>query len=311
MRLTTSFLLLFLLQGFSNWKKLDVNAPPPRYIQNLVRVEDQLFFFGGKNNTNDGFDDLWTWRRGKWVLINTGATKRWDHGFAFHRKSDQIVLFGGRTSGRNNNRIELGDTWVYHNNLWSMLNIDGPEPRSSFAIAYHSESGQLILFGGRNGAKVFDDTWAFNGTSWYQLGISGPEGRMGHSLVHDRKTNQLILFGGHNGKALLGDTWVFDGSVWKKSNTNFSPSPRMAHAMEFDDHGTGILYGGWTGETSNETWRWRDNEWRLVPTGPSSVPILGHAIGYDDLNNQFIVFGGSSKFGEGFNQYSRALKLND
>ena len=40
--------------------------------------------------------------------------------------------------------------------------IEGPSARSAQAMAFDSESGRTVLFGGWDGASPFGDTWAYS-----------------------------------------------------------------------------------------------------------------------------------------------------
>lgn len=93
------------------------------------------------------------------------------------------------------------------------------------------EGRYAYLFGGRDGATVFDDLWRFDLTkdTWEQLQPSGsPPARFGHTatLVPDYG---LVIFGGQAGAAFFNDLWVYDGgaNAWQQLQSGGSvPEPR-------------------------------------------------------------------------------------
>ena len=65
-------------------------------------------------------------------------------------------------------------------------------------MAFDPATGQLILFGGFDGAYQ-NDTWSWDGTTWTQLfPATSPPGRYDATMAFDQATGQLILFGGTN-----------------------------------------------------------------------------------------------------------------
>ncbi|WP_190810968.1 kelch repeat-containing protein [Flagellimonas sp. S3867] len=300
MRIIILFLIVSVASCSSKWEVASSIGPEPRYISQLISIDNNLILFGGKNDTKD-FNDLWSWNGSKWNLIGNGATKRWDHSYVYMKNFNQIFLFGGRafeeTEGKEE-RIELNDNWVYINNTWKQLKIESPEKRSAHTLVFNEKIGSVILFGGRNNEMVFNDTWSFNGKEWKKLNSLGPKGRFGHTLKYDKISENIYLFGGHDGKNLLNDLWVFDGVQWIEINSGVKPSPRMAHAMEFDNNGNAILFGGWDNKNSvsNELWLLKKKIWTQINTETKPQARLAHAIGFDQSNNEFIMFGGSSGF---------------
>ena len=97
-------------------------------------------------------------------------------------------------------------------NTWTNLSPGGSLPltRERGAMAYDSDNGMAILFGGWHGG-VLGDTWAYDpaANTWTELGPTGavPSPRGFHSMVYDPVGERAILFGGNDGGA-LGDTWA-------------------------------------------------------------------------------------------------------
>lgn len=297
------FLIFYLFLTESKWEisSTEGEVPEPRYINQFVNTNQSLILLGGKHNTNSGFDDMWEWKNGRWTLLGKTPMKLWDHSFTYLKNENQIFLFGGRAfeliQGEEQ-RIDLSGSWVFSNNQWEKLDIAGPEARSSHTMVVHQETGKVILFGGRNSEKVFGDTWSFDGKKWLKIGEVGPSARYGHSFAYDPVSKMAYLFGGFDGDKFLNDLWAFDGIDWKIINSNSNPTPRMAHAMQFDNNGNGVLFGGWTNASnvSRETWVLTDEKWNKLQLEESPQGRLSCAIGYNQSRNEFVLFGGSTGF---------------
>ena len=74
------------------------------------------------------------------------------------------------------------------------------------------ESRIAILFGGRDGATVFDDLWAYDleSDAWAELSpAAGPAARFGHEAAWVDGVG-LVVFAGQAGAAFFNDLWAYD-----------------------------------------------------------------------------------------------------
>ena len=157
---------------------------------------------------------------------------------------------------------------------WSQLRPSrSPAPRGSAAIAFDGKNGQLVLFGGRSGERVFNDTWTWDGGTWTeQHSAAAPPPRERAGFAAD-PSGRLILFGGYGpgsgANAQLGDTWSWDGHAWTEQHPTQSP-PAGGDVRMFSVGSRGVLlYGGvnWsTHELSASTWLWNGHDWTSVRT---------------------------------------------
>ena len=84
----------------------------------------------------------------------------------------------------------------------------GPLPRYRHAMAYDSQRGVTVMFGGTSsGSNYLADTWEWNGSSWTQVSTTGPSARREHAMAYDSLRGRIVLFGGC---CYLGDTWEWD-----------------------------------------------------------------------------------------------------
>jgi hypothetical protein len=103
-------------------------------------------------------------------------------------------------------------TWVQRTDVGS------PGQRAHHAMAYDSDRGVTVFFGGQIGKSgeetYFDDTWEYDGTHWTQITINGskPSARSSHSMAYDPVHHQVVMLGGQDSGGLKGDTWIYQGN---------------------------------------------------------------------------------------------------
>jgi hypothetical protein len=108
----------------------------------------------------------------------------------------------------------------------------------------------------------FEDKWQIlKGESENQLPIKPS------SVVYDSFQDRLVHFGAtweNYGDPWQSETWEFDGAEWKQTQPLVSPSPRVAHAMVFDEgRGVTVIFGGKTqdGTLLNDLWEYDGTTW--------------------------------------------------
>jgi hypothetical protein len=65
---------------------------------------------------------------------------------AYDLARNVTVLFGGVNDFLN--PPFLGDTWEWNGKGWTLTSLSGPSPRADAAMAYDSDRGVMVLFGG-------------------------------------------------------------------------------------------------------------------------------------------------------------------
>jgi len=131
--------------------------------------------------------------------------------------------------------------------LWTQKQDAGPAPRAYSAMAYDSNRGRTVLFGGTGviATNLFADTWEWDGENWTQVADSGPPARAQAAMAYDVQRKQTVLFGGLGpGGFGGGDTWGWDGDNWTQLAVS-GPSPRTNFAMAYDSKRQRIVvFGG-------------------------------------------------------------------
>jgi hypothetical protein len=202
------------------------------------------------------------------------------------------------------------ETWTYDLSINSWINKHPfvcPPARGGFAMAFDSDRGEAVLFGGGALTKssiFYNDTWSYNLTTntWTNLTpADSPPARWGHSMVYDSANKVMVLFGG-NTSILNNETWTYDlgSNSWTKKNPATSPPARERHSMAYDrKNGETVLYSGVLGPSDyseNDTWTYNltNNLWSNKTPKNAPPPRFDHAMAYDYLNCTIVLVGGES-----------------
>ena len=155
-----------------------------------------------------------------------------------------------------------------------------PPPRVSGSMAYDSEDGYVLLFGGEElidlAYHVYNDTWSYVHGAWTnRTSTVAPPARFGAMMADDPADGVVVLFGGegpHEGQ-LFNDTWEYAAGVWTNVTSTIAPPARFWASMSYDSQTDSVLlFGGnegptFTKEYSNDTWSFHAGVWtELFPT---------------------------------------------
>lgn len=104
--------------------------------------------------------------------------------------------------------------------------VGTPGERAHHAMAYDSDRGVTVFFGGEIGKTgdehYFNDTWEYDGTNqWRYINVPDPKPseRSYHSMAYDPVRKKVVLYGGwHNGGEYgFDDTWEYTGDGFNGS----------------------------------------------------------------------------------------------
>jgi hypothetical protein len=217
---------------------------------------------------------------------------------AYDEQRKMSIFFGGISSWDTN--TFLNETWGLNEQGWTRLATTGPSPRYRPAMAYDSNRGVIVLFGGltSNGTDVSDETWEWDGVSWKRLMVTGPLSRASQTMSFDSQRGRVVMFGGlrfESGRlSFLSDTWEWDGVHWELKATG-GLNPRYSAAACFDPvRNRTVLYGGNTGSATfaNGTWEWDGTAWTLrSQVGPP--PSAEHAMAFNPVLGVSMMFSGA------------------
>jgi Putative Ig domain/IPT/TIG domain/Galactose oxidase, central domain len=273
----------------SNWlDEQSASGPAPREGARMVYdpASNQLLLFGGYDGVASP-TDAWAWTGSAWVPVSqsnpTGSPAPIaDAAMAYDPALKLIALFGGAVVNPDGSTSATGAMWVGNGFGWAP-SVGGPSPRTDASMGWDPATGQMVLFGGQDGAgNALDDTWVWNNEQWVQAKpASSPGARSGASLVYDGATGQMLLIGGVSASGVaLGDVWSWSGSTWTRQSPRQALTPGRSSAMADYDASSGqlVLFGGLNRSLAGsspflgDTWVWTTFK---VTTGTLGAATVG------------------------------------
>jgi Galactose oxidase, central domain len=192
---------------------------------------------------------------------------------------------------------------------WSRLSVDGgPAAREDATWTVDADATSGYLFGGRDGATVFDDLWRFDldMDTWSRLRPpGGPSARFGHSAAWVDEAG-LVVFGGQRGTDFFDDLWAYDPERdrWTRlPRRGQAPAARYGTCAIVDADGRFVISHGFTFKGRFDDTRAYDFEReRWASTGPD-----GRRPGERCLHDCFLDAGGRLVLYGGQDNGARAL----
>jgi hypothetical protein len=271
-------------------------APLARFAANMAYdpARGEMVLFGGATSSGGSFNnETWTWDGATWTKKNPDQSPpaRFAAMMAFDPSSGEIVLAGGRTSSS-----YFKDTWTWDGENWTQRQ-DMPEPRAAAGMAWDSDNGRLILFGGDAApADTRNQTWAWQGGTWSELNpAASPSARIRVVMTNDPARGEIVLYGGDSASnQALGDTWTWDGKTWVQESPEVSPPPLSASGIVFHSGlGRVVLFGGYPASGwSDETWSWDGSNWRPESSSDSPGGRANVSMAFDPRRGEIVMFGG-------------------
>lgn len=151
----------------------------------------------------------------------------------------------------------------------TLVQGQGPEPRTNSGMVYDSKRKRTVLFGGE----------AFG--------------------VSPRSTFTTPMHFTSN------DTWEWDGKVWVKRNPVHRPPPTSQFGIAYDStRGRTVIFGGYKDTPpaytpgyeviTNDVWEWDGNDWTQI-TPPSSPPArINPSMCHDSTRGEILMISGSA-----------------
>lgn len=224
---------------------------------------------------------------------------------AFDSRRQATVLFGG--GNPQTGPLYTSDTWEWDGAIWNKRNSGQAPARQDAGMAYDSDRGVCVMFGGGTNLFLadtpFNDTWEWDGFVWkLRLGndpaaADRPPPLEKPIMVYDSVRKRTVLLGSseHIGSQVnpVTRTWEWDGNVWMARSN--APPPRVDSAMAFDSsRGVSVVFGGTDYNSPvdlNDTWTWDGSTWKLASSGGPPARDQ-HAMAFDLRRKVLVLFGG-------------------
>lgn len=222
-----------------------------------------------------------------WIDWSNGTSPptRENPSLAYDPAEGGVVMFGG---GDYASGSLLNDTWLFSNGSWDELCSGtsqaptcplAPGIRQEAPMAYDGRDGELVLYGGTNGASTdLTDTWIFKSATWSNVtataGNPPPAGPAAASvpdgcMAYDPAAGYVVYLDPD------GSTYAFANDTWGRISLATSPGSMLGEAMFYDAlSGSIILWGG----SSSNTWSFSAGNWTEL--SPSSHPPGDSPDGY-------------------------------
>lgn len=113
-------------------------------------------------------------------------------------------------------------------------------------------------------------------------------------MCYDSARGRVLLFGG-----TASTLWEWDGMAWLPRTSSVAPSPRVHHAMAYDEaRQVVVLFGGRdpfaTTALLGDTWEWNGTSWSRRSSNMSPSARAYHAMTYDVARRCTVLFGGGA-----------------
>jgi hypothetical protein len=181
---------------------------------------------------------------------------------------------------------------------------DGPAAREDHTWTADPDGAVAYLFGGRNGATVFDDLWSYDlaADTWTRVQPSGasPPPRFGHSAAWATGVGLVIAFG-QAGSTFYNDLWAFDPAenAWRQLPSDGAiPVPRYGSCAAIGPDGLLWISHGFTSDGSRfadtlaydfEAGAWTDQ----TPLSDRPVPRCLHGCWWTG-DDRFVLYAGQT-----------------
>lgn len=239
------------------WTQLHpAHSPPALQLATMAydQADGYVVLFGGANtNTPSDSSATWTFLGGNWNsnVTATGPVARYGAAMTFDAADGYLLMFGGE----NLTNFIFSDTWAFRGGLWwdplASLSATSPDPRGGSAMAYDSEDGYVVLFGGTTGGltQAPATTWTYTGGAWTNITSTlstQPVPGAAFGFVDDTFDGYMLLYGGFQSTPTFeNQTWEFLGGTWTQLSPAANPGPRGLTSMAFyPNDNVAVLYGG-------------------------------------------------------------------
>lgn len=251
-----------------------------------VKSKRTILFGGRVPGTLEFLADTWAYDGNSWeqLLPDSAPSARLGHAMVYDAASDEVLLFGGFTSGY------LADTWAFSDGQWSQKLTFGPSAREGRTLAYHTRLETVFLHGGRGpttgGVNWLRDTWQWSGSAWTP--VAGPFPVGVGEVIYDSALDRLVVTGGTTDTM----TSVWDGN-WSNIANNES-LPGLAGTVYDVGRRVVVRVGGFTTSFGylSDVWELNGEKWTLRDDiGAPSLRADAH-LSYDTRRQRAVFFGG-------------------
>ena len=178
------------------WARRATTGPSKRTYPAMAYDEARrrVVLFGG-NDGSGALGETWTWDGIAWSQKNPARspTARGGARMVYDSQRQTILMFGGLGGPP---WVHSNETWEWNSDNWARVETgSSPPARRIHAMAYDSDRGVVVVFGGNSESGEFlGDTWELSGTiqcptvsQWGLIVMAGLVAAAGGSILHKRR----------------------------------------------------------------------------------------------------------------------------
>ena len=218
-------------------------SPPPRGRAHMTTdlSRKKMYLYGGRyraegtTGTYTVYEDLWEFdlNTDRWRELSPSGEKPGpltNSGVVYDQLGDQLVIFGGNTTGDAMNFASHNDTFILDlkSLIWTRLETPSPTERLFHSMVYSVNDNAVFIYGGATDTDAWQgpfhgDLWKLDlqTLTWSEINPQSslrPDARISARLVADSTNNRLVLIGGHDDTRVgnRNDVWAFGlrDSTW-------------------------------------------------------------------------------------------------
>jgi hypothetical protein len=194
-------------QAFTPWP-----APAALFGACMAELGGKLVLFGGKAVVAE--DTTLVFDAGGWNAATPGAKPSASFHGAMATLGDCVYHFGGTADGLN---AIAAATRKFDGTTWSLVTTAHTPPKR-WGHTITRVGNVLVMFGGRDGATIYNDWWTFDGTDWTWQGDLAGRQTYWHAAAAI-SDHELLVWGGQ------GNDAVFVLNIATGAVTNGTPLP--------------------------------------------------------------------------------------
>jgi hypothetical protein len=188
--------------------------------------------------------DSWTYASGSWsnITATAGVPANMEENswLVYDAHDGYALLFGGFLSTRSPpSSGSLANSWKLQDGRWTNITsvvIGAPPPGTLGTMAYDSEIGKVVLFGGTPSGQTgpTNSTWTYAAGVWSNASVPGPpplyESDPAFFALVDDPADSYLLYYDSLGRCpgLCALVWTYAGGTWTNRTASMGPAPRLS-----------------------------------------------------------------------------------
>jgi hypothetical protein len=244
-------------------------------------------------------------KNGYWQLnyTNSQPPPRQKFAMAYDNRRGRVVIFGGESFDPDGGQNFLNDLWEWDGTGWYFRGTNGPAKRTLHMMAYDTDRGVTVLYGGFNPVDSWETVWEWDGHVWAARTPAGTPiqnfAQVIGAMAYD-SFRHYTFFGPAIDGFFSTHFFAWDGSAWSDRGAGYTTTlaPFWYGGMAYDSYRRrSVWFGGQnlSGVAPNMTPVWNGAQWSFLADLPDAPPPAARfydALAYDSFRHAVVMFGG-------------------